>query len=90
MAHKVNGVSVLHTELMKTPFSRSLNRLHPDRIVNETNGVTPRRWLMSAIPRLASGSSTDHRRRTGSPIWSGWRSLSRISAMPPSWTPMRR
>jgi len=46
-AHRVNGVSALHTELMrKTVFSR-LDQLYPDRIVNQTNGVTPRRWLYS-------------------------------------------
>ena len=48
MAHHVNGVSALHTELMKTTVFEELHRLHPDRIVNETNGVTPRRWLLDA------------------------------------------
>ncbi|WP_226621552.1 glycogen/starch/alpha-glucan phosphorylase [Alloyangia pacifica] len=53
MAHKVNGVSALHTELMKTTVFEELHNLHPDRIVNETNGVTPRRWLLGCNPRLA-------------------------------------
>jgi glycogen phosphorylase len=53
MAHKVNGVSALHTELMKKSVFSELNRLHPDRIVSQTNGVTPRRWLLSCNPRLA-------------------------------------
>jgi len=53
MAHKVNGVSALHTELMKKTVFAELHRLHPDRIVNETNGVTPRRWVLSANPRLS-------------------------------------
>ncbi|MGP1355831.1 glycogen/starch/alpha-glucan phosphorylase [Roseicyclus sp.] len=53
MAHKVNGVSALHTELMKKSVFAELNRLHPDRIVSQTNGVTPRRWLLSCNPRLA-------------------------------------
>ncbi|MBL3596330.1 glycogen/starch/alpha-glucan phosphorylase [Rhodovulum sulfidophilum] len=53
MAHKVNGVSALHTDLMKETVFADLHRLHPDRIVNETNGVTPRRWLLSANPRLS-------------------------------------
>ena len=48
MAHKVNGVSALHTDLMKKTVFRELHRLHPDRIVNQTNGVTPRRWLQSS------------------------------------------
>ncbi|MFW5654416.1 MAG: glycogen/starch/alpha-glucan phosphorylase [Roseicyclus sp.] len=53
MAHKVNGVSKLHTELMKSTVFEELNRLHPGRIVAETNGVTPRRWLLLCNPRLA-------------------------------------
>lgn len=44
-AHKVNGVSALHTDLVKETVFADLHSLHPDRIVNETNGVTPRRWL---------------------------------------------
>jgi len=53
MAHKVNGVSALHTELMKQTVFAELHRLHPTRIVNETNGVTPRRWVLSSNPRLS-------------------------------------
>ncbi|MBL8908653.1 MAG: glycogen/starch/alpha-glucan phosphorylase [Rhizobiales bacterium] len=51
-SHKVNGVSALHTELMKETVFRDLHALFPDRIVNKTNGITPRRWLMQANPRL--------------------------------------
>ncbi|KAA8607340.1 maltodextrin phosphorylase [Salipiger aestuarii] len=58
MAHHVNGVSALHTDLMKTTVFSELHRLHPDRIVNETNGVTPRRWLLACNPALA-GLITD-------------------------------
>ncbi len=54
MGHRVNGVSALHTELMKKTVFAELHRLHPDRIVNQTNGVTPRRWVLSANPRLSS------------------------------------
>lgn len=54
MAHRVNGVSALHTGLMKRTVFAELHRLHPDRIVNQTNGVTPRRWLLSANPRLSA------------------------------------
>lgn len=53
MAHKVNGVSGLHTDLMRQTVFSELNRLHPGRIVNQTNGVTPRRWLLGANPRLS-------------------------------------
>ncbi|MFL1874311.1 glycogen/starch/alpha-glucan phosphorylase [Hansschlegelia beijingensis] len=51
-SHKVNGVSALHTELMKQTVFRDLHALHPDRIVNKTNGITFRRWLAQANPRL--------------------------------------
>ncbi len=52
-AHRVNGVSALHTELVKERLFPELNKLHPGRIVNETNGVTPRRWLRMANPALS-------------------------------------
>lgn len=58
MGHKVNGVSALHTDLMKQTVFKDLHELHPDRIVNQTNGVTPRRWVLGANPRL-SGLITD-------------------------------
>jgi starch phosphorylase len=51
-AHKVNGVSALHTELMRQTVFSTLHRIYPDRIVNKTNGVTFRRWLMEANPGL--------------------------------------
>ncbi|WP_182086733.1 glycogen/starch/alpha-glucan phosphorylase [Aureimonas sp. ME7] len=44
-SHAVNGVSALHTELMKETVFHDLHRLYPSRIENKTNGVTPRRWL---------------------------------------------
>ena len=51
-ARRVNGVSALHTELMKQTVFRDLNALHPERIVNLTNGVTHRRWLHNCNPAL--------------------------------------
>jgi starch phosphorylase len=51
-SHKVNGVSALHTELMRRTVFRELHQLYPERIVNKTNGVTFRRWLFAANPRL--------------------------------------
>jgi starch phosphorylase len=51
-SHKVNGVSALHTELLKQTVFRDFNALYPDRIVNETNGITFRRWLFEANPAL--------------------------------------
>ncbi|MFL5112816.1 MAG: glycogen/starch/alpha-glucan phosphorylase [Microvirga sp.] len=51
-SHKVNGVSALHTELMRKTVFKDLHALYPDRIVNKTNGITFRRWLHQANPRL--------------------------------------
>jgi starch phosphorylase len=52
-AHRVNGVSELHTELMAQTVFHDLHRIYPDRIVNMTNGVTPRRWLHKCNPALS-------------------------------------
>ena len=52
-SHKVNGVSALHTELIKKNLFPELNKLHPERIINQTNGITPRRWLRMANPALS-------------------------------------
>jgi starch phosphorylase len=51
-SHSINGVSALHTELMKKTVFADLHRLYPDRISNKTNGVTPRRWLLECNPGL--------------------------------------
>ncbi|MGR3197213.1 MAG: glycogen/starch/alpha-glucan phosphorylase [Paracoccus sp. (in: a-proteobacteria)] len=53
MAGRVNGVSALHTDLVRDTVFADLHKLHPDRIVNQTNGVTPRRWLRMSNPSLA-------------------------------------
>ncbi len=53
-SHKVNGVSELHTELMRQTVFRELHAMYPERIVNKTNGITLRRWLFAANPRLTS------------------------------------
>nr|MDP9416180.1 glycogen/starch/alpha-glucan phosphorylase [Pseudomonadota bacterium] len=49
---KVNGVSALHTHLMRETVFREFHALYPDRIVNKTNGITFRRWLHQANPGL--------------------------------------
>lgn len=51
-SHSINGVSALHTELMKQTVFSDLHKLYPDRINNKTNGITPRRWLMQCNPGL--------------------------------------
>jgi starch phosphorylase len=51
-SHKVNGVSQLHTDLLKQTVFRTMYELYPDRIVNKTNGITFRRWLFDANPSL--------------------------------------
>ena len=51
-ARRVNGVSALHTDLMKRTVFKDLHALHPERIVNQTNGVTPRRWIYNCNPAL--------------------------------------
>jgi glycogen phosphorylase len=53
-SHRTNGVSALHTELMRKTVFRNLHELYPDRIVNKTNGITFRRWLMQANPGLTA------------------------------------
>jgi starch phosphorylase len=61
-SHRVNGVSALHTTLMRATVFKSLHGLYPDRIVNKTNGITFRRWLMQANPgltRLLRAAGTD-------------------------------
>jgi starch phosphorylase len=51
-SHRVNGVAALHTHLMKTSIFGEFDRLFPGRIINLTNGITPRRWLNQANPGL--------------------------------------
>jgi starch phosphorylase len=52
-SHAINGVAALHTELLKTNVLRDFYELSPEKFSNKTNGVTPRRWMVLANPRLA-------------------------------------
>jgi glycogen phosphorylase len=51
-SHKVNGVSALHTDLMRKTVFHDFNEMYPDRINNKTNGITFRRWLYQSNPGL--------------------------------------
>ena len=53
-SHTVNGVAALHTKLMKSTIFADFDRFSPGKIINMTNGVTPRRWLNQANPALAA------------------------------------
>jgi starch phosphorylase len=53
-SHKVNGVSALHSDLLKKTVFADFQRIAPDRITNKTNGITFRRWLHQANPGLTA------------------------------------
>ncbi len=51
-SHSINGVSELHSQLLREQVFPHFYRQYPQRFNNKTNGITPRRWLMLANPRL--------------------------------------
>ena len=53
-SHKVNGVAAIHSELMVSSTFADFARIYPERFTNVTNGITPRRWLAVANPKLAA------------------------------------
>lgn len=53
-SHSVNGVSVLHTDILKKKVLKDFYELYPERFNNKTNGITPRRWLKQCNPRLSA------------------------------------
>ncbi|WP_323113343.1 glycogen/starch/alpha-glucan phosphorylase [Pseudomonas guariconensis] len=53
-SHSVNGVSALHSRLMRSTVFAELHKLYPQRINNKTNGITFRRWLYQANPQLTA------------------------------------
>lgn len=52
-SHSINGVARLHTDLVMSHLLPDFHALWPERFNNKTNGVTPRRWLLYANPRLS-------------------------------------
>ena len=52
-SHTVNGVSRLHSEILKSQVFQNFHRIFPERFQNVTNGITIRRWLLEANPDLA-------------------------------------
>ena len=52
--HKINGVAALHTELLKHTVLWDFHQLWPEKFLNVTNGVTPRRFLALINPRLSA------------------------------------
>ena len=65
-SHAINGVAALHSELLEAATCSGLpRRCGRSGSRNKTNGVTPRRWLVLANPRLAQLHHETHRRRLG-------------------------
>ncbi|MEQ1579453.1 MAG: glycogen/starch/alpha-glucan phosphorylase [Steroidobacteraceae bacterium] len=52
-SHMINGVAELHSELLKQDVLKDFYELWPEKFTNKTNGVTPRRWMVLANPRLS-------------------------------------
>ncbi len=52
-SHSTNGVAALHSNLIKSNLIPELARIYPKRFNNKTNGITQRRWLLMANPKLA-------------------------------------
>lgn len=75
-SHKVNGVSRLHAELMRSRVFADFDSLFPGRIVGKTNGITTRRWLQVANPQLSELITSE--------IGEGWQNhLERLEALLP-------
>ena len=75
-SHSTNGVAAIHSKLLRTTTVKDLAEMYPERFDNKTNGVTPRRWLLQANPKLSSAISDG--------IGEGWiTDLSELKALRP-------
>jgi starch phosphorylase len=52
-SHRINGVAALHTDLLTRTVLKDMYDIYPERFINVTNGVTPRRWVALSNPGLA-------------------------------------
>ncbi len=50
----INGVAKIHTDILKNTALSDWYELYPERFLNETNGITPRRWLALCNPKLSA------------------------------------
>ena len=53
-SHAINGVAALHSDLLKQTVLRDFYTVSPEKFLNVTNGVTPRRWIALGNPGLAA------------------------------------
>ncbi len=53
-SHSVNGVSELHTRILKQRLFKDFHEFYPGKLKNVTNGITPRRWILQVNPDLSN------------------------------------